>query len=141
MNMADDQSLDKQRPDNELGNVLVSLQKAFSRVSRDSASVPAHKARALVVGKVNFEMSVKCHSADDSLLVADDGGITLRLAGTLEVDVRPVLPGDHSDSFIAPSGRENAPTGAGEPSTEENERPPLTIYAPPPSQEPKEFNS
>lgn len=75
-------------PPNELGNVLVSLQKSFSRVSRASADVPAHSARALVVGKVAFEMSFKCEPVEDALLIKDDGGMELKLTGTIEVDIR-----------------------------------------------------
>jgi hypothetical protein len=86
---------DDARPPNELGNVLVSLQKSFSRVSRDSAGVPAHQARALVVGKVAFEMSFKCETSDGALLVTDSGGIALRLTGTIDVDIRTPSGGHH----------------------------------------------
>ena len=80
-------------PKNELGSILTALQKSFSRVSRDAAKRPASDARALIVGKVTFDLSFKCDIAPDKhyLLVGPEGSMALRLTGTIEADIRDVV--------------------------------------------------
>ncbi len=81
------------RSEPELGQVITALQKSFSRVSAAAAARPPEKARALVVGQVDFEMSLKCDvegKDNDYLRVHARGSINLKLAGTIDVDVREV---------------------------------------------------
>ena len=68
---------------------LLALQKTLSRVSRDSAQVPTGQARSLIVGSVAFEVTLRC-SLDvrqDRLLLTDEGGESLKLAGQIAADV------------------------------------------------------
>lgn len=70
-----------------LDRVLLGLQKSISRVNRDSASVEG--ARALIVGDLEFSLSVSGDYADgDRIAVRPDGAIRLTLSGTINADVR-----------------------------------------------------
>ena len=60
-------------------------------MSKASADRPDDEARALVVGRVSFEMTFRCDVDGDSLLVTADGSIALRLARNVEVDIRAVV--------------------------------------------------
>lgn len=72
-----------------LEDILIGLQKSFSRVSASSADVPDTDARALIVGEVKFEIGLKVSkTADDKLLQEEKGPIELKLAGTLQNDIR-----------------------------------------------------
>jgi hypothetical protein len=73
-----------------LDDVIVGLQKSFSRVSARSASVDPQNARALVTGQITFEMSLKADPIEDKLYPKADGNIELKLSGTIDSDVRPV---------------------------------------------------
>lgn len=76
-------------------DVLVALQKTFSRVSARSASVGAGAARALVTGNVQFDISIPvAFDGDSQLIVAPAGGQPLRLNGQIATDVRVVAHGD-----------------------------------------------
>jgi hypothetical protein len=66
---------------------LVALQKTFSRVSRDSAEIPEGDARALIMGPVEFEVSVPCALDGDRLMLMSTGGTALRLKGTISPDL------------------------------------------------------
>jgi hypothetical protein len=73
-----------------LDDVIVGLQKSFSRVSARSASVDPQNARALVTGQIAFEMTLKADPEDDKLYPKADGKIELKLSGTIDSDVRAV---------------------------------------------------
>ncbi len=74
-----------------LDDVIINLQKTFSRISEKSATVPEHRARALVTGIVNFEISTRINSEDDKLVISKTGDIQLSLKGTLETDIEDVI--------------------------------------------------
>jgi len=81
-----------------LEDLLVAVQKSFSRLSNNTGQVPPEQARALIVGAVEFELSstfdlIGAHSGGtpkppDVLVHKSNGSITLSLKGTVEVDVR-----------------------------------------------------
>src|SRR5690349_12052869 len=73
-----------------LENVLISLQKTFSRVSASSSKLPPENARSLILGNVNFEMSVPLDVGADKLYYSSAGKVSLKLTGTIQQDVRPV---------------------------------------------------
>jgi len=85
-----------------LEEVLVALQKSFSRVNNQSAEVPEHQARALMVGDVDFQLSLNVdpyrdaeHATADRLLVKSGGGISLTLSGRIDTDIR--VAGDQDE--------------------------------------------
>ena len=70
--------------------MIVALQKSFSRVSYRSAKVPPEDARALVVGRVAFELALRVDPEGDSrLLYSASGSIELKLTGHIDTDIRP----------------------------------------------------
>jgi hypothetical protein len=72
-----------------LEEVVIALQKTFSRVSTSTAQVAEHRARAMVTGKVAFKMNLAVAMGDDDrLLTSAEGPIALELSGTLDTDVR-----------------------------------------------------
>jgi hypothetical protein len=71
-----------------LDEVIVALQKSFSRVSTASAELPAENARAMVTGLVNFDISLKVEAEKDYLRLDADGAIDLRLSGKIDTDIR-----------------------------------------------------
>ena len=71
-----------------LDDVVIALQKTFSRVSARSASVPVENARALVTGQVNFTLSLKVDPQGDYLHPASNGSVDLNLAGVIDTDIR-----------------------------------------------------
>ncbi|HEX6746538.1 MAG TPA: hypothetical protein VF092_04525 [Longimicrobium sp.] len=121
--------------DPTLDDVLVALQKSFSRVSARSADLPADAARALVVGKVNFDIGLKTNIIADRLVVNAGGAIELKLSGTIQQDIREVAsppagettpmpdvppappPADQPDAPI-PADASPAPDGPGAASDE-----------------------
>lgn len=84
--------------DPTLDDVIVALQKSFSRVSEASRDVPPEQARALVTGNVGFEISARfdiTNKADgssddrpDVLVHRQSGAIELKLTGHVETDAR-----------------------------------------------------
>ncbi|MFA4987382.1 MAG: hypothetical protein WC712_12415 [Candidatus Brocadiia bacterium] len=79
-----------------LEDVVKSLQKSFSRVSRDTAVVSESAARARVVGRVRFTMGLTVTPEGDRLRVDPAGIITLSIEGEIEPNVR-YKTGDTSD--------------------------------------------
>jgi hypothetical protein len=73
-----------------LDNVLIALQKTFSRVSASSSELPPENARSLILGNVNFEMAVPLEAGQDKLFYSPTGKVNLKLTGTIQQDVRPV---------------------------------------------------
>lgn len=73
-----------------LENVLIALQKTFSRVSASSSLLPPEDARSLILGDVNFEMAVPLEAGQDKLFYSPAGKVNLKLTGTIQQDVRPV---------------------------------------------------
>tara|TARA_R110002111_G_scaffold18776_1_gene45886 strand:+ start:148 stop:477 length:330 start_codon:yes stop_codon:yes gene_type:complete len=81
-----------------LDDVLVALQKSFSRLSASSRSVPDENARALITGVVDFEITSDFEMAlspnaslDDSadvLIQQSNGTIRMTLKGQVETDIR-----------------------------------------------------
>lgn len=82
---------EKADKDITLDDVLLALQKSFSRVSHGSRDVPPESARALIVGNVNFELSIHLKPEIDRLIHQNDGGIQLKLNGVIQQDIRTVL--------------------------------------------------
>ena len=82
--VADDQTLQS------LDDLIITLQKTFSRVSEKSAKIPEEQARALVTGIINFEISTTVKPEQDRLMVTKSGEIKLTLKGTLETDIREI---------------------------------------------------
>lgn len=76
----------KQNP--ALEDVINALQKAFSRVSSDSAKVSDSEALALIVGQVEFDIQIKLTPNLDRLLVDTNGVINLGLKGVIDTDIR-----------------------------------------------------
>lgn len=71
-----------------LERFLLALQKTLSRVSRDSAAVPAGQARALISGPVAFDAELRCElDGEDRLGVSREGAVLLRLSGRVATDV------------------------------------------------------
>ena len=73
-----------------LDDVVVALQKSFSRVSGRSAEVPRESPRAMVTGQVSFEISLKVDPDEDFLYLNANGAIDMRLSGVIDTDVRTV---------------------------------------------------
>lgn len=74
--------------DPTLDRFLIALQKTLSRVSRDSAHVPADQARALIVGNVTFDVDLRCDLRDDGKLALEsEGAVGLRLSGKIATDL------------------------------------------------------
>ncbi len=78
-----------------LEEVLVALQKSFSRVNNQSAAVPEQQARALMVGDVDFQLTLNVepyrkseNAPADRLLVKPGGEISLSLSGRIDTDIR-----------------------------------------------------
>jgi hypothetical protein len=70
-----------------LDEVIIALQKAFSRVSDKSSAVP--DSRALVMGPVSFQMKLRVEAeAPDQLVHSKTGSIELNLDGKIEPDIR-----------------------------------------------------
>ncbi|NJM55609.1 MAG: hypothetical protein HC841_06575 [Verrucomicrobiae bacterium] len=71
-----------------LEDVLLALQKSFSRVSNESGKVAAQNARALITGPVNFELNIRLAPRKQYLAHKADGDLQLKLVGTLHPDIR-----------------------------------------------------
>lgn len=72
-----------------LEDVIVALQKSFSRVSTTSALVPPEHARALVVGQVGFELTLRVEPENDNRLLYNSvGPMELKLTGQINTDIR-----------------------------------------------------
>ncbi|MEE9350968.1 MAG: hypothetical protein V3U78_01810 [Thiotrichaceae bacterium] len=73
-----------------LDDVIITLQKTFSRISEKSANVPEEQARALVTGIVNFEISTTVNPEGDRLIVTKSGEVQITLKGQIETDIREI---------------------------------------------------
>ncbi len=71
-----------------LDDVMVELQKSFSRVSAKSRNVPSEDARALIVGEVDFEISLPIEPEKERILQKKESPISLTLRGTINTDIR-----------------------------------------------------
>jgi hypothetical protein len=91
-----------------LENVLIALQKTFSRVSASSSNMPPENARSLIMGNVNFEMAVPLDAGADRLYYSPTGKVSLRLTGTIQQDVRPVPRSGENPSPKEASGSKEA---------------------------------
>jgi hypothetical protein len=78
------------KTDTSLADVLIALQKSFSRVSAKSKDVPPESARAMIVGNVEFELSIRLEPAEDNLFRKPDGDLQLTLKGVIQQDIRAV---------------------------------------------------
>lgn len=74
-------------PQPSVDQLLIALQKTFSRVSRDSAGLAKDDARALIAGPVEFELMLGCSLTGDRLHVCEGGGMPLRLKGRVLPDL------------------------------------------------------
>ena len=80
-----------------LDDVMIALQKTFSRVSASSANVPEEDSRALITGSVAFELSLKVDLDEkDHLLLNSRGTIDVKLTGTIETDIRDDIRDDEA---------------------------------------------
>lgn len=84
-----------------LEDVLIALQKSFSRVSNSSRDVPPEAARALISGPVSFELSIRLTPTMDRLLHKTDGDLQLKLNGTLRPDIRVRHPDERKEAQAA----------------------------------------
>lgn len=72
-----------------LDRVVLALQKTFSRVSAETATVEASRARALVTGRVAFSLRLSAEmDGEDRLVATPEGSLALELSGSIETDVR-----------------------------------------------------
>ncbi|KHT61671.1 hypothetical protein RJ45_21400 [Photobacterium gaetbulicola] len=74
-------------PDKTLEQVLIALQKSISRVNSMSSKVPPSQARALILGDIDFDISLKCDQDGDKLRISNSGGISLNLKGIINTDM------------------------------------------------------
>ena len=72
---------------NTLESVLIALQKSISRVNEQSSKVPESQPRALIIGDLDFEISLKCDPNKDKLAVTNSGGISITLKGRINTDM------------------------------------------------------
>jgi|GEM_PF-2940492 len=81
-----------EKPDKNINleDVLISLQKSFSRVSQVSRDVPSECSRALIFGNVNFELTIRLEPKNDFLVHRTDGDIQLKLNGVILQDIQEV---------------------------------------------------
>ncbi|RWX56225.1 hypothetical protein [Photobacterium chitinilyticum] len=91
----ENEKLDNLEP-KSLEQILVSLQKSISRVNESSSSVAKDRARALIIGDLNFELDLKCNLEADKLKQSNDGGISINLKGTINTDIQ-VIGGSGND--------------------------------------------
>jgi hypothetical protein len=76
-----------------LEDVMIALQKTFSRVSSESGLVPEGQARALVVGQVQFTLRLRANLAlPDHLVQSPDGVMEFTFSGQIDTDIRPKEP-------------------------------------------------
>ncbi len=68
-------------------DVVIALQKAFSRVSRETAKVPEQNARAMVTGKVRFNIALAADYEKERLVQRDDGSLNIMLDGEITTDI------------------------------------------------------
>jgi len=94
-NENENEKLDNLEP-KSLEQILVSLQKSISRVNESSSSVAKDRARALIIGDLNFELDLKCNLEADKLKQSNDGGISINLKGTINTDIQ-VIGGSGND--------------------------------------------
>lgn len=73
--------------DNTLEQVLIALQKSISRVNSISNNVPPNQARALILGDIDFDLSLKCDQDGDKLRISNSGGISISLKGIINTDM------------------------------------------------------
>ncbi len=71
-----------------LESALITLQKSFSRVSRESSKVKEDKAQALIVGNVTFELEFNADVEDDHIYLNDEGTVRMKFNGDVETDIR-----------------------------------------------------
>jgi hypothetical protein len=90
-----------------LDDVLISLQKSFSRVSARSSEVAPENARSLIVGNVNFELTLRLSPDKDTLLHKPEGELQLKLSGVIQQDIRAV----HVEATAEPVADSGVPQG------------------------------
>lgn len=82
--------LSKPETGTNLEDILVALQKTFSRVSTISSAVPEEQARALLIGRVHFDLALRADvSGSDRLVQSSNGALEIKLAGEIDTDIRP----------------------------------------------------
>lgn len=77
--------------DSAVEDIILTLQKSFSRVSARSATVAnksSKNALSLISGPVSFTVSMKVRSEKDKLIQSKEGDIDLNFSGTINQDVR-----------------------------------------------------
>lgn len=93
-----------------LEQVITSLQKSFSRVSRDAAQVGDDEALALIVGNVDFEIRTRVTPVGDQLIVDKEGEVDLNLRGVVDTDLR-----EESGSYAPDAGDADLEESVSEP--------------------------
>lgn len=87
-----------------LEDIVICLQKSFSRVSAISAQIPKEQSRARIVGNVNFTIRLNLEPGEDDHLMFDkQGSVELQLIGQIDTDIRPVRMDEESDLSSLPS--------------------------------------
>jgi hypothetical protein len=87
-----------------LDEVLTALQKSFSRVSANASDVDPQSARSLIVGNVNFELTIPLTPSGDKLRHKSKGDLNLKLNGVIHQDVRPVHRAESAEGESEPKG-------------------------------------
>lgn len=105
------------KPAPTLDDVLIALQKAFSRVSAKSRSVEPGDACAMIVGKVNFDLSIRLRPDGDTLRHDPEGDLALSLHGVIHQDVRAEHRDEAEGRQDAPISPEGGPSGSEEKAT------------------------
>lgn len=73
-----------------LEEVVIALQKTFSRVTqrtKENKDDSVYKTTAMIVGDINFEMTVKVSPEDDCLIFDKIGSIDIKLSGVIDLDI------------------------------------------------------
>ncbi len=82
---------ESEKKDIALEDVMLALQKSFSRVNRDTAQVDDDEARAMIIGEIEFQMVISVSPVDNgetSWLKSDpEGGINLSLNGKIDMGI------------------------------------------------------
>lgn len=75
-----------------LHGALVAIQKSFSRLSEMSADdedTNPEKAKALIIGNVDFNLQFRANIMDSDKVILDDkGSVTMNYSGTIATDIR-----------------------------------------------------
>ncbi len=91
---------DEEIAPDSLDAALIALQKTFSRLSRATAKKVKDPTAAvsLIQGPVEFNLKLRASHYGGTFTLKDDGPVELTLDGTVQTDIRSVLPEDIDES-------------------------------------------